>query len=182
MTNLKGFIWDPLVIAVFLFVLILAFPIISSIGQSVGQHVIANGNLNATQQASITAMTNNMFLNTPDIILFVLYFGLIIASFISSSYEGANPAITLLLGLFFLIVAMPVSFAISNIAHNYLTQVNLINITKHYTLSLYLMDYMPLLNGVFIVADIIFVISKKEVIADGTGWSGAGSGGGIITQ
>lgn len=176
---MKLFIYDPFVIFIFIFVLAIALPIMSQIGTNTTAHVAAT--LNATNAAKLTQMGNNMFLNTPDIMILVLYFGLIIATFISAGYEGANPAVTLFLGLFFLIIAEVVSFGISNIAHQAMTQPNMLNIVKHYSLTLYIMDYAPLLNGIFIIADIIFVISKKEVIAESFS-GGGGFGNGVVSQ
>ena len=178
--HMKGSAWlDPFIIGIVVFALMIGLTALSAVGSQTTSQVAAQMH-NVTYSASITAMGNNMFLNTPDIIVCVLYFLLIVASFISASYEGANPAITLFLGLFFLLIAEVVSFGLSNVAHAYMAQTALLNITPHYPLTYYIMNYLPVLNGIFIIADIIFVVSKRETVSL-AGFGGGGQGG-VVTQ
>ena len=124
-------------------------------------------------------MGNNMFYNTPDIMILVLYFGLILAALIAAGYEGANPAITLMMGIIFLLISEVVCFGISNMAHNYLTQSSLLGIVQHYSLTLYIMDNLPLLNGIFTIGYIVFVLLSKEQVRESLGnLAGGGEGGG----
>lgn len=170
--NLKGFVWDPFIIGIYVFVLFITLPILTGIGNNVTQQVIANNpGLTSNQIAELNTLNTSFFNNSPDIMILVLYFMLIIAAFVAAGYEGANPAVTLLLGMFFIVIAEVVSFALSDFAHGYITQVAYLNIAKHYGLSTYLMEYLPVFNGILTIAYMIFVISKREQIS--SGFSGA---------
>ncbi len=168
--SMKAFVWDPLVIAIAMFILFIAFPIVSNIGNSVTPHVTATLT-NATQIDTINNISNGFFNNTYDVVIIFFYFMLILACFISAGYEGANPAATLLLGLFFVILAEIVSFGISDAAHSYINNPQNLNVKQHMQLSTYLMENLPIFNALMIIAYIVFVISKKEVP-----FSGGGSG------
>lgn len=183
----KGFVWDIFSIGIFIFVLAIALPIFSVIWSQTSSHVAAQAP-NATDAAALTQMGNNMFYNTPDIIIMVLYFGLILAALIAAGYEGANPAVTLMLGIIFLIISEVVAMGISNAAHGYLTQPNMLGIVQHYSLTLWIMDQLPILNGIFTIGYIIFVLLSKEEIRGyvgnmiGGGDDGGGGGGYTVSQ
>jgi len=176
---LKGFVWDPFVISIMVFFLFIALPITTQIGNYTTQEVISsNPTLNASQQAVIQKIGTNIFDSSPDVILIFLYFVLILVAFISAGYEGANPAVTLILGLFFVVLAEIISFNLSDIAHSYITQTVYLNIAKHYSLTTYLMDYLPYFNGVLTIAYILFVIMRREVIMEAMPM---GRGGGVVS-
>lgn len=177
---MKGFVWDPFVIGMVVFVLFIALPIVSNIGNNTTRQVIANSNLTAAQTKTITSISTEMFNNTNDVMIIFLYFMLILASFISAGYEGANPAATLLLGLFFIILAEIVSFGIADVAHNYINNQNNLAIKPHMTLSTYLMENLPIFNGFATIAYIIYVISKREVLVESLP-GGIGGGGGWVS-
>lgn len=168
----KGFIWDVFAISIMLFVLFIGLPIVTGIGQNVTQQTIKNNpQMTANEVITLQGYSNGWFNNSPDIMMVFLYFILVIFAFIAASYEGANPAVTLIIGLILIVIAELVSFALADVAHAYITQVNYLNIAPHYTLSTYIMDNLPFFNGILMVAYMVFVISKREVI---TGVSGGG--------
>ena len=171
-------IWDIFLIGVFLFVLFIAMPPIMNLGVVVTQHVVAQQGLNATQISTLNHMSTNFFLNTPDIIMAIIYFVLIIAAFISASYEGANAAVTLVLGLFFIVISLGISFWLSDFAHAYITQAQFINTSAHLSITIYIMNYLPYFNGLLTIAYIIFVVMRREQIV---GYAGGGGGGQVIT-
>ncbi len=172
------FIWEPIAIAIFLWVLYIALPIFTNIGNQTTQLTIANNpGLNASQKATIQNMGNGFFDNSPDIMMFILYVMLILASFIAAGYEGANPAVTLLLGLFFLVVGTIVSFPMSDFAYAWMHSPSNIGISVHYGLTTYIMEYLPYFNGILIIAYIVFVITRKEQFV--AGFSQIGGGGGV---
>jgi len=179
--KLKGSLWSPFIISIFLFAMFIALPILTNIGNMTTTAVIAaNPQMNATQVRTINNFSTNIFDNAPDIMLAVLYFVMLLATFIAASTESANPAVTLLLGLFFIVVAEMVSFGLADVAHAYISQTIYLNIAKHYSITTYIMEYLPYFNGLLTIAYIIFVISKKEVITEGI--AGAGGGGGSIVS
>lgn len=172
----RGFIGDIFVVGVVLFVLFISLPIITGIGNMVTQQTIAeNPQLNTTQIAALNTYNTNWTTNAPDIMAFMLYMILIICAFISAAYEGANPAVTLILGIIFLIVAELVSFGLADFAHAYISQTAYLNIAPHYGLTTYIMDYLPYFNGVLTIIYVVFVIMKREVIV-----GSAGGGGNVV--
>ncbi len=164
-------IWDPLIIGISLFVLIVVMVLFVVIWSQLGPKLnVANANLNATQKAVINGFGNGFFYNSLDILMVFIYAILILAAFISASYEGADTTSTLVLGLVFLVVAVIVSFGISDVAHSYLTQAALLPITKQYfSRSLYLMDNLPVLTGLFTIGYMIFVVTRKHISTGGGG-------------
>ena len=154
------------VISVFLFAMFIALPIVGNIGNSVTHQVIQEGQttntLNASNIAYIQGTATGYFDDTYDAVMATLYFLLILCSFISAGYEGANPAATLLLGLFFVILAELVSFGISNAAHNYITFAQNLNQAQHLGITTYIMEYLPIFNAILTIGYIVVVITKKE--------------------
>ena len=184
-TNLKGgFIWDVFIIFIFIFTLFLALPPIMNLGQIVATHTIANNpGLNATQISIINHDSTNFFLNTPSIMLALLYFTLLIAAMISATYQGANPAVTLFLGIFFIAIAMVVSFPLSDIAHSFITQAIFVNDAAHLSIMIYIMNYAPYFNAVMIIVYMVLVIMRREVISNAlSGGSGGGGGNQFISS
>lgn len=172
----KAFVWDVFTIGIFMFVLFLAVPIAMNIGNYVTTATIQQCSAcNASQIATLQATGNGFFNNTPDVVMAILYFMLILASFISASYEGANPAATLLLGLIFVVLATVVSFPIADSAHQYINFVQNLNAKAHLGISTYIQENLPILTGILTVAYIVFVISRKEVILEAVGGFGGGS-------
>jgi len=167
---------DVFIIGVVLFCLFIALPIVTGIGNTVTQQTIAqNPSFNASQKATLNALNTNWFNNSPDIMLLIFYMVLIICAFIAAGYEGANPAVTLVLGIIFLIAAELISFAMADFAHAYISQTAYLNIAPHYGITTYIMDYLPFFNGVLIIVYIVFVIMRREVIAVG------GGGGNVVS-
>jgi hypothetical protein len=182
-SSFKAWIFDPFTIGIWLFGLFIAVPILMAIGTSVTSSTVQNTpGLNASQKLVITNYSANVFLNSPDIVMATMYFILLLASFIAASYEGADPAVTLLIGFFFIIVAEIVSFGISDVAHSYISQVYYLNISKHLPITTYIMNYLPYFNGLLTIMYMLFVITKRQIIVErfAGGWSGGG--GNIVSQ
>lgn len=169
-----GFIWDILIIFLFIFSMFIALPPLMNLGQVVALHTVQSNNFNASENQTIENTSTNFFLNTPSIILALLYFVLILASLITATYQGANAATTLFLGLFFLAIAMLVSFPLSDIAHNYISQAIFINDAQHLSIMVYIMNYAPFFNGVLIIIYMVLVIMRRTVSAPGGGGGGLG--------
>lgn len=177
--SLKGWVFDPFSIGVVLFVLFISLPIITGIGNTVTQQTIAqNPEMNQSQINTLNTFSTGWFDNSPDIMAVIIYFVLILSCFIAAGYEGANPAVTLLLGLIFIIVAELVSFGISDFAHAYISQANYLNIAPHYALTTYIMEYLPFFNGILTIAYIVFVIMRREGFST---FSGGGAGNVVST-
>jgi hypothetical protein len=55
----------------------------------------------------------------------------------------------------------------------------MLGIVQHYSLTLYIMDNLPLLNGIFTIGYIVFVLLSKEQVRESLGnLAGGGEGGG----
>ena len=173
---MKGFIWDPMVIGVMVFVLAIVFMIfIVMWGRLATNLQPMISNLNATEQNQILGLGNSYFFNSSQILLIFIYFVMILASIIAASYEGASTTYTLVLGIFFLIIALIVSMALSDAAHTFLMQNALVPYTKaHFQMGVYLLDNLPILTGIFIIMYMVIVITRKEILvknnANGGSW------------
>lgn len=173
--------WSTFIIGIWLFAMFIAILPLMNMGNMTTQAVLAaNPGLNATQKQAINSFSANVFLNTPDVILAVLYFVMILATFIAASYEGANPAVILLLGLFFIVVAEMVSFGIADVAHAYISQTIYLNLKQHMTITTYIMEYLPYFNGILIVAYMLFIITRREQLSEGS-YTGAGGGDSVVS-
>jgi hypothetical protein len=167
----KGFIADPFVVGILLFALFIILPIATNIGDMTTQAVLAeNPDLNATQVATISNFGNNVFNNAPDIVAAVIYFILQLAVIIAARYTGADPAVTLVVGIIFLVIAEAVSFGLADVAHAYITQEQYINIAPHYSITTYIMEYLPYFNAIETIFYMIWVISKRPSEGGGGGY------------
>ena len=176
--HVKGFVWDAFIIGIMAFVMAVVFILFIVIWGKVSTQLHTQiSSLNQTEQNQVLGLGNSFFNNSLSIILIFIYFMLILASFIAAAYEGASGTATLVLGIVFLIVAIIVSMGISDVAHQYLTQAALLPSTQqHFKAVLYLMDNLPLVTGIFTVAYLVFVITRKEVIVR----QGEGGGGNYV--
>ena len=119
------------------------------------------GSTAATKQ--IDQLGDSFFYFIPDSFLVILYFGMIMALFISALYEAARPE-TLPIGLLFIIVLILVTFPLSDMSHAFYTNPGFANVVQYYSATEYLADNSPLLTSLFSLAYIIFVVTKKQTM------------------
>jgi hypothetical protein len=169
---------DILVAGIIVFLVLMVAPMLSGIGMQTTQTTagqVYNFTGNMTQANTITQTGTVYFLNVPNAALTLLYFIFVIAALLLARYEGADLAVTLIVGVIFLSIALLISAALANAAHNFMTSAAFASVAPYYQSSTAIVYYLPYFTGIFTIVYIWFVISKG-----GGKSSGGGSGGGGI--
>lgn len=122
----------------------------------------------------INNLGDSFFYYTQDTMLTLLYFGLVLAVFISALYENANPE-SFALGLLFIIPLIIVTFSLSDLAHAFYSVQGLAGVKGYFTSTEYIMDYLPVFTAIFSLGYLIFLATKKNI------FKGAPSGSGIYS-
>lgn len=122
----------------------------------------------------INQIGNTFFYYMPDGMLVLMYFGLIMAVFLSAVYENARPE-TFPIGLLFLIPLILITFPLSDFVHYFYSQPGFANVVGYYQSIIYISDWGPLFTILVTLAYLLFVMTKKSSS------SSIPSGSGIIS-
>ena len=175
---MKGSMTGALIISVMCFMVALPIFLIFAEMWSYAAGPVTQG-LNATDAAVVTNLGNSFFYHTGDQFITLLYFMLIFALFVSALYEAAHPE-TLPIGLVFLIPLMLITLPLSDMTHAFYTNPGFANVAPYFTSSEYLSDQAPQITTIVTLIYIIFVVTKKQLLA-AVGFGQAGEGGNVVS-
>lgn len=111
--------------------------------------------------SSATVLGNSFFLNAGDSIIILMYFMLILASFLSARSEGSDSA-SFVIGLAMLLVGIIVSFPLSDFGHFFLTNAQVTPAATYYKGSMYLIENMPIIVAVSTFVYLLLVATNKK--------------------
>jgi hypothetical protein len=115
---------------------------------------------NPNEANTIINLGNGFYYHTADTLMVVFYFILILASFIAAYYEGAD-GMTLPIGIALMVLAIIVSFPISDFAHGLLASTTLYPVNLFFSGTLYIFDNLPIFTGIAMIGYLVFVTTKK---------------------
>jgi hypothetical protein len=110
---------------------------------------------------TVLNLGNNYFLQAGDTIIIFFTFMLILAAFISARQEGSDSS-SFPIGLLFLVVALIISFPISDFSHALLNAAQILSASAYYKGTLYLTDNMPIIVAVGTAFYLVLVITNKK--------------------
>lgn len=123
-------------------------------------------NSTTTQGGKVIAgIGDTFYLTGADSILVFFYFISVLGVFISGYYENAD-AITLPIGILFLIPLILITFPLSDFAYHLITSQSA-TVANHFGGTVYLLAWLPVFTTIITLGYLIFVVTKKNMLPHG---------------